>query len=158
MFLFILNVLTYFFSFWYLEIFTNEWFFFFFVWKLNTISIFNIFHYVVFVLADTAVECPTMYHFKLLIPCVAAGAIIGKGGETIAQLQREKHAKIKMSKANDFYPGIIFLKRKRFFKPHFFHSHTSTTVMNNHFHMMYPSTQHKHRTTRMKNNKSNFGS
>lgn len=36
---------------------------------------------------------------------MAAGAIIGKGGETIAQLQREKHAKVKMSKANDFYPG-----------------------------------------------------
>jgi len=46
------------------------------------------------------------YHFKLLVPSVAAGAIIGKGGETIAQLQREKHAKVKMSKANDFYPGI----------------------------------------------------
>ncbi|XP_065219300.1 RNA-binding protein Pasilla isoform X2 [Planococcus citri] len=45
------------------------------------------------------------YHFKLLVPGVAAGAIIGKGGETIAQLQREKHAKVKMSKSNDFYPG-----------------------------------------------------
>lgn len=49
------------------------------------------------------------YHFKLLVPSVAAGAIIGKGGETIAQLQREKHAKVKMSKANDFYPGTEFL-------------------------------------------------
>lgn len=38
---------------------------------------------------------------------MAAGAIIGKGGETIAQLQREKHAKVKMSKANDFYPGKV---------------------------------------------------
>ncbi|XKL62170.1 hypothetical protein PGB90_002003 [Kerria lacca] len=47
------------------------------------------------------------YHFKLLVPSVAAGAIIGKGGETIAQLQREKHAKVKMSKANDFYPGTM---------------------------------------------------
>lgn len=52
------------------------------------------------------------YHFKLLVPSVAAGAIIGKGGETIAQLQREKHAKVKMSKANDFYPGTrIFNNR-----------------------------------------------
>ncbi|XP_022251645.1 RNA-binding protein Nova-2-like isoform X2 [Limulus polyphemus] len=45
------------------------------------------------------------YHFKILVPSVAAGAIIGKGGETIAQLQNESGARIKMSKANDFYPG-----------------------------------------------------
>ncbi|XP_076306219.1 RNA-binding protein Pasilla-like isoform X4 [Tachypleus tridentatus] len=45
------------------------------------------------------------YHFKILVPSVAAGAIIGKGGETIAQLQKETGARIKMSKANDFYPG-----------------------------------------------------
>ncbi len=36
---------------------------------------------------------------------MAAGAIIGKGGETIAQVQKEVNARIKMSKANDFYPG-----------------------------------------------------
>lgn len=45
------------------------------------------------------------YHFKILVPSVAAGAIIGKGGETIAQLQKDTGARIKMSKANDFYPG-----------------------------------------------------
>lgn len=45
------------------------------------------------------------YHFKILVPAVAAGAIIGKGGETIAHLQKEAGARIKMSKANDFYPG-----------------------------------------------------
>lgn len=45
------------------------------------------------------------YHFKILVPSVAAGAIIGKGGETIAQLQKEAGARVKMSKANDFYPG-----------------------------------------------------
>ncbi|CAL1286901.1 unnamed protein product [Larinioides sclopetarius] len=45
------------------------------------------------------------YHFKILIPSVAAGAIIGKGGETIAQLQKEAGARVKMSKATDFYPG-----------------------------------------------------
>jgi RNA-binding protein Nova len=45
------------------------------------------------------------YHFKILIPSTAAGAIIGKGGETIAQLQKDAGARIKMSKANDFYPG-----------------------------------------------------
>lgn len=48
------------------------------------------------------------YHFKILVPSVAAGAIIGKGGETIAQLQKEAGARVKMSKATDFYPGIIF--------------------------------------------------
>ncbi|CAH0551917.1 unnamed protein product [Brassicogethes aeneus] len=44
------------------------------------------------------------YHFKLLVPSVAAGAIIGKGGETIAQLQKETGARVKMSKSHDFYP------------------------------------------------------
>ncbi|XP_071053250.1 RNA-binding protein Pasilla isoform X3 [Onthophagus taurus] len=45
------------------------------------------------------------YHFKLLVPSVAAGAIIGKGGETIAQLQKDTTARVKMSKSHDFYPG-----------------------------------------------------
>ncbi|XP_018011558.1 RNA-binding protein Pasilla [Hyalella azteca] len=45
------------------------------------------------------------YHLKILVPSVASGAIIGKGGETIAQLQKETGARVKMSKANDFYPG-----------------------------------------------------
>lgn len=40
-----------------------------------------------------------------MIPSVAAGAIIGRGGEAIGQLQKESGAKVKMSKANDFYPG-----------------------------------------------------
>ena len=42
---------------------------------------------------------------KMLIPSVAAGAIIGKGGETIAEIQKNVGARIKMSKPNDFYPG-----------------------------------------------------
>ncbi|XP_073994185.1 RNA-binding protein Nova-1-like protein passilla [Rhodnius prolixus] len=46
-----------------------------------------------------------IYHFKILVPSMAAGAIIGKGGETIAQLQKDTNARVKMSKANDFYPG-----------------------------------------------------
>ena len=46
------------------------------------------------------------YHLKILVPSVASGAIIGKGGETIAQLQKETGARVKMSKANDFYPGM----------------------------------------------------
>ncbi|CAG5119815.1 unnamed protein product, partial [Candidula unifasciata] len=43
-------------------------------------------------------------HLKILVPSVVAGAIIGKGGETIAQIQKEAGARVKMSKANDFYP------------------------------------------------------
>jgi len=46
---------------------------------------------------------------KILIPCITAGSIIGKGGETIAQLQTETNTKIKMSKTNDFYPGKFVL-------------------------------------------------
>ena len=48
-------------------------------------------------------------HLKILVPSIAAGAIIGKGGETIAQVQKEAGARVKMSKANDFYPGKIRL-------------------------------------------------
>ena len=56
-----------------------------------------------FLLAD--VQSDGTYHLKILVPSVAAGAIIGKGGETIAQLQKDTTARVKMSKANDFYPG-----------------------------------------------------
>ena len=44
-------------------------------------------------------------HLKVLVPSVAAGAIIGKGGETIADAQAKSGAKVKMSKSNDYYPG-----------------------------------------------------
>lgn len=46
-----------------------------------------------------------LYHFKTLVPAVAAGAIIGKGGETIAAIQKDTGARVKMSKSHDFYPG-----------------------------------------------------
>ncbi|CAG0886594.1 unnamed protein product [Darwinula stevensoni] len=49
-----------------------------------------------------------IYHMKILIPSLVAGSIIGKGGETIGQLQKDTNTKIKMSKANDFYPGYIY--------------------------------------------------
>jgi RNA-binding protein Nova len=52
-------------------------------------------------------ETATTYHFKTLVPSVAAGAIIGKGGETIASLQKDAGARVKMSKSHDFYPGKI---------------------------------------------------
>lgn len=42
---------------------------------------------------------------------MVAGAIIGKGGETIAQLQKDTGARVKMSKSHDFYPGkSLFFK------------------------------------------------
>ncbi|KAH8861261.1 RNA-binding protein Nova-1 [Schistosoma japonicum] len=44
-------------------------------------------------------------HFKILVPSIAAGAIIGKGGEAITEIQNQTSAKVKMSKANAFYPG-----------------------------------------------------
>lgn len=44
----------------------------------------------------------------MLVPGVAAGAIIGKGGDTIAQLQKDTGARVKMSKSHDFYPGVYY--------------------------------------------------
>lgn len=44
-------------------------------------------------------------HLKILVPSVAAGAIIGKNGEAITNIQNSTGAKVKLSKANDFYPG-----------------------------------------------------
>lgn len=44
-------------------------------------------------------------HLKIMVPSCAAGAVIGKGGETIGRLQRETTAKIKMSKNQDTFPG-----------------------------------------------------
>ncbi|XP_037087315.1 RNA-binding protein Nova-1-like [Pollicipes pollicipes] len=58
-----------------------------------------------FVSAPHKTSTDAVLHFKILVPSAAAGAIIGKGGETIAQLQKEAGARVKMSKANDFYPG-----------------------------------------------------
>ncbi|KAF4788423.1 RNA-binding protein Nova-1-like protein [Turdus rufiventris] len=47
------------------------------------------------------------YFLKVLIPSYAAGSIIGKGGQTIVQLQKETGATIKLSKSKDFYPGYL---------------------------------------------------
>ncbi|CAL8070372.1 unnamed protein product [Calicophoron daubneyi] len=46
-------------------------------------------------------------HMKILVPSGAVGAIIGKRGESIAQVQWETGARIKLSKPNDFYPGTV---------------------------------------------------
>ncbi|KAA0702081.1 RNA-binding protein [Triplophysa tibetana] len=47
------------------------------------------------------------YFLKVLIPSYAAGSIIGKGGQTIVQLQKETGATIKLSKSKDFYPDVF---------------------------------------------------
>lgn len=45
-------------------------------------------------------------YLKILIPSIAAGAVIGKGGETISLFQKETGTNVKMSKGGDYYPGI----------------------------------------------------
>ena len=42
---------------------------------------------------------------KLLVPNYAAGAIIGKGGQSIVQIQERYGGKIKLSPSNEYYPG-----------------------------------------------------
>lgn len=44
-------------------------------------------------------------HFKLLVPSSAAGGVIGRGGERIGQIQKDANVRIKMSKANEYYPN-----------------------------------------------------
>ena len=46
-------------------------------------------------------------HLKMLVPSCAAGAVIGKGGETIGKLQRDTGTKMKMSKNQDTFPGYL---------------------------------------------------
>ncbi|KPI92132.1 RNA-binding protein Nova-2 [Papilio xuthus] len=65
----------------------------------------TIFNYVVHRVHNKMCAVEPTYHFKVLVPSMVAGAIIGKGGETIAQLQKDTGARVKMSKSHDFYPG-----------------------------------------------------
>merc|ERR1719397_248803 len=41
----------------------------------------------------------------MLVPSNVSGHIIGKGGETIAELRRSSCTNIMMSKANELFPG-----------------------------------------------------
>lgn len=45
---------------------------------------------------------------KVLVPISAAGAIIGKGGESMRSLKSDSGCKVQMSKNQDIYPGTIF--------------------------------------------------
>ncbi|XP_061429734.1 RNA-binding protein Nova-1-like isoform X1 [Lethenteron reissneri] len=47
------------------------------------------------------------FFLKLLVPNCAVGAIMGKGGETIVQLQNDTGTVIKISKAREFFPGTM---------------------------------------------------
>lgn len=60
---------------------------------------------IVFPQQETETHEEGEYFLKVLIPSYAAGSIIGKGGQTIVQLQKETGATIKLSKSKDFYPG-----------------------------------------------------
>ena len=42
---------------------------------------------------------------KQLIPSHLAGVVLGKGGETIVNIQSTTGSVVKMSKGNDYYPG-----------------------------------------------------
>ncbi len=54
---------------------------------------------------STSSNSEPQVYFKLMLPASVAGGVIGRGGEKIAQIQRDAHVKMKMSKATDFYPN-----------------------------------------------------
>ena len=55
--------------------------------------------------SEESSEKESEVYFKLLIPKNSAGGVIGKGGEKIGQIQKDSSVRMKMSKANDFYPN-----------------------------------------------------
>lgn len=44
-------------------------------------------------------------YFKLMIPSAVAGGVIGRGGDKIGQIQKDAQVRMKMSKANEYYPN-----------------------------------------------------
>ncbi|KAF6777973.1 hypothetical protein AHF37_02276 [Paragonimus kellicotti] len=50
-------------------------------------------------------NCDESVHLKVLIPSIAAGAVIGKAGEAIGKIQKDTNTKVKISKQDEFYPG-----------------------------------------------------
>lgn len=50
-------------------------------------------------------NCDEPVHLKVLIPSIAAGAVIGKAGEAIGKIQKDTNTKVKISKQDEFYPG-----------------------------------------------------
>lgn len=48
---------------------------------------------------------PEAVYLKFMVPQATAGSVIGKGGQNISDLQKEYNVHIRMSKANDTFPG-----------------------------------------------------
>uniref|UniRef100_A0A914VUB4 K Homology domain-containing protein n=1 Tax=Plectus sambesii TaxID=2011161 RepID=A0A914VUB4_9BILA len=53
----------------------------------------------------TAESADDSVQVKVLVPTSAAGAIIGKGGESMRTLKSDSGCKVQMSKNQDIYPG-----------------------------------------------------
>ena len=50
---------------------------------------------------------PETVYLKFMVPQATAGSVIGKGGQNISDLQKEFNVHIRMSKANDVFPGKV---------------------------------------------------
>jgi RNA-binding protein Nova len=50
---------------------------------------------------------PDAVYLKFMVPQATAGSVIGKGGQNISDLQKEFSVHIRMSKANDTFPGTL---------------------------------------------------
>lgn len=48
-------------------------------------------------------DSSTEVHLKILIPQSSAGRVIGRGGDRVVQIQKDSHAKVKMSKSNEVH-------------------------------------------------------
>lgn len=48
---------------------------------------------------------PEAVYLKFMVPQATAGSVIGKAGQNISDLQKEFGVHIRMSKANDVFPG-----------------------------------------------------
>ncbi|XP_035705621.1 RNA-binding protein Nova-2 isoform X2 [Folsomia candida] len=55
--------------------------------------------------ANNAQTDPEAVYLKFMVPQATAGSVIGKGGQNISDLQKEYNVHIRMSKANDTFPG-----------------------------------------------------
>lgn len=54
---------------------------------------------------DQGSQNSAVFQLKMLVWDSVAGGIIGKGGKNISDLQAQSNSHIKVSQANDFYPG-----------------------------------------------------
>ncbi|TNN09216.1 RNA-binding protein [Schistosoma japonicum] len=55
-------------------------------------------------------NCEDNVQLKILVPSIAAGAVIGKSGEAIGRIQKDTNTKVKISKQDEFYPGFMPLR------------------------------------------------